>query len=1539
MKTKKLILIAIILSFFATNNAFAIDGWGDLFDSSGDTGLTFTDYQGQITTLSSEGYDPALVASTDLREFVIKIVNYALGFLGLIAVLIVLYGGFLYMTALEDDARVTAGKNAIKYALIGIIIILGAFAIVNTVISAGGANQSTSGIRKITAGRTGTGFNSSAEEMRQIAADIYNGFSSLADITLEFKNIQNDASKTNLLPANLPNKASILNYLTGVKSTITSITTKVPEYSEAYSKLKRLERELERQIDTVKSLNSKILAKVSGGSYSECDPSDKDTDWSWDSFTNALLGEGPCEGYSTVYVKSLYNFWGADSDQRLYDILDSDENIFKENGKFKSLQKVWAEGLLLSPIIDEIKWAYEISLRESFYKLQEINNQLVSYYGNQDGINSNVQSQSDYEMMKKAYGFDRVELNMGYGVMQKSGEHFYNKILTWKLGGILDDPISEANRFLDAGLTYHSKLYKSIQNLKFVEARLTANVIEGSAPLTVIFDALATNDPAGGSLNKENIVWDLGGTLTNSELMGSSDYGTIKPSENITCDREGTVLTSEELEQEQKIGLTAQRCTFHKPGTYRAAIKIRSNESQTYAPGISVLTIKVNPPNTKIDLEMTPSGSEPIVLMRYNDDETLEVSKNIASVTLEQAKSGILFDASGTYAESYKWDFGNGDIRDFTGNPTATVTYSTSGRYIVRLEVLSKLGVVDRKVLTLDVSDLSARIIDPNKGKGLINTEITFDGSASRSDRGGIRSYKWDITPSEGQKRPENLEIKSVEGSTMSKLKYKFTYPLKYNINLTVTDNNGNTSTDSITDFEVTSAKPVAVFTTETKRENKPAEISFNAEKSFDPDGEEKYLSYKWTVHTTNDKYTFINNTSDTSKNPEIRFYQKGKYEVTLRVSDMLTNGENEEYGEMSKTIDIESVLDIEWGPATEVSKMINEDGFAELSFELVSSNAIAYEIDFGDGDSESGSLDTSKIITHRYTEADDYKVEAIVFNSDEEDSTIKKKVFIGDGENPVAKISLYIDNEQVYDLDEIINVSKKTQIRFDGSESKNIDGTGRLLNYSWDFGDTVRSSQKSVIHSYNELSPGDLGYFTVKLTVSDKNDPSLNSSDEVKIAVENLPPRFSSLQGIPRTERGSNTTPITVLMKVYGAEDPDGRITQYRWWYFDINDPDNELGSMITTVDNAQMTIGTNGPEGAEIEYGLGVELTDNDNLTYSSNELYDTNIVPKVKVVNGPNELPVAKFSVNATKVFLGDSLTFTSTSNDPDGNIVAYIWDLEGDGFYNNPATESATIEHIYDSKNLKGFDVRLKVRDDKGGEAVSPIVKVYVDAKSVPPEADFEFEFPDKENKLKVQFKDTSKADSEVNAKISKTLWDFDINTDSSGDMIRNNDIDARTSEPLWTFEKYGIYKVKLQVVDSLGESSEIVKDVVIGDVTSVYEPGIESTDEEETVVVTDLRPVKAVLDMSPEYLTGNSGIVIFDFSKSEGPIKYYSIDKNINFDSAPTNGVKDDDFDFITDKAGTWQTNFDKSWGDIEVKLTVTREDGEKDSVSKKIIFK
>lgn len=70
-------------------------------------------------------------------DLITTIVNYFLGFLGLIAVLMIIYGGVLYVTAGTDAGKVDKAKKMIMYAITGIIIVFLSFALVNTVLKAG----------------------------------------------------------------------------------------------------------------------------------------------------------------------------------------------------------------------------------------------------------------------------------------------------------------------------------------------------------------------------------------------------------------------------------------------------------------------------------------------------------------------------------------------------------------------------------------------------------------------------------------------------------------------------------------------------------------------------------------------------------------------------------------------------------------------------------------------------------------------------------------------------------------------------------------------------------------------------------------------------------------------------------------------------------------------------------------------------------------------------------------------------------------------------------------------------------------------------------------------------------------------------------------------------------------------------------------------------------------------------------------------------------------------------------------------------------
>ncbi|MBI3957091.1 MAG: hypothetical protein HY340_03840 [Candidatus Kerfeldbacteria bacterium] len=74
------------------------------------------------------------LGTADLKSTVINIINWVLGLLGIIAVIMILYAGFLWMTAGGNEEKVGTAKKIISAAIIGLIIILLAWAIVNFVL-------------------------------------------------------------------------------------------------------------------------------------------------------------------------------------------------------------------------------------------------------------------------------------------------------------------------------------------------------------------------------------------------------------------------------------------------------------------------------------------------------------------------------------------------------------------------------------------------------------------------------------------------------------------------------------------------------------------------------------------------------------------------------------------------------------------------------------------------------------------------------------------------------------------------------------------------------------------------------------------------------------------------------------------------------------------------------------------------------------------------------------------------------------------------------------------------------------------------------------------------------------------------------------------------------------------------------------------------------------------------------------------------------------------------------------------------------------
>ncbi len=89
-----------------------------------------------ITTLAAAAQKlPDTVGSDkNLKDSIINIINGVIGVLGIVAVIVIIIGGIGYMTSAGDAGKVKKAKDTILYGVIGLIIVVLAFAIVNFVI-------------------------------------------------------------------------------------------------------------------------------------------------------------------------------------------------------------------------------------------------------------------------------------------------------------------------------------------------------------------------------------------------------------------------------------------------------------------------------------------------------------------------------------------------------------------------------------------------------------------------------------------------------------------------------------------------------------------------------------------------------------------------------------------------------------------------------------------------------------------------------------------------------------------------------------------------------------------------------------------------------------------------------------------------------------------------------------------------------------------------------------------------------------------------------------------------------------------------------------------------------------------------------------------------------------------------------------------------------------------------------------------------------------------------------------------------------------
>lgn len=73
-------------------------------------------------------------ADGTLKDFITKIINWAIGFSAVVAVVMIIFAGFKYITAAGDENKISSATKTLTYAIVGLVVCFIAVLLVNFVI-------------------------------------------------------------------------------------------------------------------------------------------------------------------------------------------------------------------------------------------------------------------------------------------------------------------------------------------------------------------------------------------------------------------------------------------------------------------------------------------------------------------------------------------------------------------------------------------------------------------------------------------------------------------------------------------------------------------------------------------------------------------------------------------------------------------------------------------------------------------------------------------------------------------------------------------------------------------------------------------------------------------------------------------------------------------------------------------------------------------------------------------------------------------------------------------------------------------------------------------------------------------------------------------------------------------------------------------------------------------------------------------------------------------------------------------------------------
>lgn len=312
---------------------------------------------------------------------------------------------------------------------------------------------------------------------------------------------------------------------------------------------------------------------------------------------------------------------------------------------------------------------------------------------------------------------------------------------------------------------------------------------------------------------------------------------------------------------------------------------------------------------------------------------------------------------------------------------------------------------------------------------------------------------------------------------------------------------------------------------------------------------------------------------------------------------------------------------------------------------------------------------------------------------------------------------------------------------------------------------------------------PPESGVYDVEAIASD-GERENRRSWTVEVKESGPPPNSAPLADLS-LDPASGTAPLQVRVRL-GGSDPDGEIVRYRLRLSGSTDLDIERETAIDTT----LVLG----EGSYQVEGMVEDDAGETTVSRSS-----------ISVDPPPNRAPAPLLEIDPTTGMAPLRVVVKGHGSDPDGEIVRYALDLDGDGEFDMTASSPLTQTFTYHQPGKVW--VRLEVTDDDGAVSRdSLLVRVSsAEPANQAPTLSLDVTPESGEAPLTVH---ASATGADPDGSVASVEIDFD------GDGVADASTNDPTLEADFTYQTGGAHKVRATVVDDGGLSSTRTVDVTV-----------------------------------------------------------------------------------------------------------------------------